>query len=262
MEREWRTNKMDKWTREETIIAFNLYCKIPFKSSSKTHPLVVKYAHIIGRSPSAFNMKIGNIGRLDPDLKSQGITGLVHGAKLELEVWNEFYNNPERLAYESERLIAQFSGKGIEESSDISLQDLPQGKEREVVIRQRVNQSFFRAAVMSSYNFRCCISGVQKSELVEACHIVDWAENEGNRTNPRNGLCLNPFFHKAYDKLLISITPDFEILINDSLIDNIDSNVTQTYLSQLRGTKIHLPDRFLPQRDLLEIHHQKYLASL
>lgn len=99
---------MDKWTREETIIAFNLYCKIPFKSSSKTHPLVVKYAHIIGRSPSALNMKIGNIGRLDPDLKSQGITGLVHGAKLELEVWSEFYNNPERLAYESERLIAQF----------------------------------------------------------------------------------------------------------------------------------------------------------
>lgn len=171
-------------------------------------------------------------------MKSQGITGLVHGAKLELEVWKEFYNNPELLAYESERLIAQFSGKGLEESSEISLQDLPQGKEREVVIRQRVNQSFFRAAVMNSYNFRCCISGVQKSELVEACHIVDWAENEANRTSPRNGLCLNPFFHKAYDKLLISITPDFNILINDSLIDNIDSNVTQTYLSQLNGSKI------------------------
>ena len=30
---------MNKWTREETIVAFNLYCKIPFKSSSKTHPM-------------------------------------------------------------------------------------------------------------------------------------------------------------------------------------------------------------------------------
>ena len=114
---------------------------------------------------------------------------------------------------------------------------------------------------MSSYNFRCCIAGVQKPELVEACHIVDWAENEGNRTNPSNGLCLNPFFHKAYDKMLISITPDFDILVTDSLIDNIDSNVTKTYLSQLNGTKIHLPDRFLPQRDLLEIHHQKFLSA-
>lgn len=26
---------MNMWTREETIVAFNLYCKIPFKSSSK-----------------------------------------------------------------------------------------------------------------------------------------------------------------------------------------------------------------------------------
>ena len=253
---------MDKWTREETIIAFNLYCKIPFKSSSKTHPLVIKYAEIIGRSPSALNMKIGNIGRLDPDLKSQGIKGLTHGAKEELAVWDEFYGNPELLAYESERLIAQFSGKSIEESTDIKIIDLPQGKEREVLIRQRVNQSFFRAAVMNSYNFRCCISGIQKSELVEACHIVDWSEDEANRTNPRNGLCLNPFFHKAYDKLLISITPDFNIIISDSLIENTDSNNTRTYLSQLNGSKIHLPDRFLPQKDLLEKHHKKYLASL
>lgn len=253
---------MNKWTREETIIAFNLYCKIPFKSSSKTHPLVVKYARIIGRSPSALNMKIGNIGRLDPDLKSQGITGLKHGAKEEEAVWEEFYGNPERLAYESERLIAQFLNKPIEETAEISTQNLPQGAEREVIIRQRVNQSFFRAAVMNSYNFRCCISGVQKSELVEACHIVDWAEDEANRTNPRNGLCLNPFFHKAYDKLLISITPDFDIVISDSLIDNIDSDASQRYLLQLNGTKIHLPDKFLPQRDLLEKHHQKYLSSL
>ena len=253
---------MSNWTREETIIAFNLYCKIPFKSSSKTHPLVVKYARIIGRSPSALNMKIGNIGRLDPDLKSQGIIGLKHGAKEEEAVWKEFYGNPERLAYESERLIAQFLNKPIEEIAAISTQNLPQGAERESVIRQRVNQSFFRAAVMNSYNFRCCISGVQKPELVEACHIVDWSEDVANRTNPRNGLCLNPFFHKAYDKLLISITPDFEIVISDSLIENTDNDAFQTYLSQLSGTTIHLPDRFLPQRDLLDIHHQKYLASL
>ena len=253
---------MSNWTREETIIAFNLYCKIPFKSSSKTHPLVVKYARIIGRSPSALNMKIGNIGRLDPDLKSQGITGLKHGAKEEETVWKEFYGNPERLAYESERLIAQFLNKPIEEIAAISTQNLPQGAERETVIRQRVNQSFFRAAVMNSYNFRCCISGVQKSELVEACHIIDWAEDKANRTNPRNGLCLNPFFHKAYDKFLISITPDYEVVVSDKLIQNVDNKASASYLSQLNGTRIALPDRFLPKQEFLEIHHNKYLKTI
>ena len=105
---------MNKWTREETIIAFNAYCKIPFKSSRKTHPLVVRYARIIGRSPSALNMKIGNIGRLDPDLKSQGITGLKHGAKEEETVWEEFYGNPEHLAYESERQQAENEAQNAE----------------------------------------------------------------------------------------------------------------------------------------------------
>jgi len=78
------------WSKEETIVAFNVYCKIPFKSSSKTNPTIIKYANIIGRSPSALNMKVGNFGRLDPELKKQGITGLVNGSKLEEYIWDEF----------------------------------------------------------------------------------------------------------------------------------------------------------------------------
>lgn len=73
----------DIWSREETVVAFYVYCIIPFASSSKTNPIVIDYANMIGRSPSALNMKIGNIGRLDPELKKKDITGLTHGAKME-----------------------------------------------------------------------------------------------------------------------------------------------------------------------------------
>ncbi len=111
------------WTREETIIAFNVYCKIPFKESSKTNPTVIQYAHLLGRSPSALNMKIGNLGRLDPSLKAQGITGLVHGAKIEQEVWDEFYANPDKLAYESECLIAKLLHRNIEDTANIDITD-------------------------------------------------------------------------------------------------------------------------------------------
>lgn len=68
------------WIREETIVAFYVYCIIPFASSSKTNLIIIDYANMIGRSPSALNMKIGNIGRLDPELKKKDITGLTHGA--------------------------------------------------------------------------------------------------------------------------------------------------------------------------------------
>lgn len=121
----------NNWSKEETIVAFNVYCKIPFKSSSKTNPTIIKYANIIGRSPSALNMKVGNFGRLDPELKKQGITGLVNGSKLEEDVWNEFNGNWEKLVFESEELIAKFQNKTIEENEEINLDDLPEGNERE-----------------------------------------------------------------------------------------------------------------------------------
>ncbi|WP_227658751.1 hypothetical protein [Flavobacterium haoranii] len=105
--------KSKNWTKEETIVAFNVYCKIPFKSSSKNHPTIIKYANIIGRSPSALNMKVGNFGRLDPELKKQGIVGLGNGSKLDEIVWNEFNGNWENLAYESELLIAKFQNKKL-----------------------------------------------------------------------------------------------------------------------------------------------------
>lgn len=249
---------MNNWTREETIIAFNVYCKIPFGKSSKSNPLIIKYAQLLGRSPSALNMKVGNIGRLDPDLKKQGISGLLHGSIIEEEVWAEFYGNPDELAFESERLIAKMSNKKIEEITGIETKDLPQGAEREVLVKKRVNQDFFRSVVMSSYNFTCCISGVTSPELLEACHIVDWSRDMINRTNPKNGLCMNPFFHKAYDKYLLAITPDLEIAISDKLLE---SNTEQTFFEYLKGLnqrKILTPDKFFPQRELLEAHFNEY----
>ncbi|TGX83898.1 hypothetical protein E5358_01615 [Palleniella muris] len=47
---------------------------------------------------------------------------------------------------------------------------------------------------MSSYNFHCCISGVAIPELLEACHIINWSDDATQRTNPKNGICLNSFF--------------------------------------------------------------------
>ena len=248
----------NNWTREETIIAFNVYCKIPFKESSKSHPMIIKYANIIGRTPSALNMKVGNIGRLDPKLKEKGIVGLSHGSKMEQLVWDEFYANPEKLAYESECLIAKYAHDSVEHSAEIDLSDLPEGKDRMTMVKQRVNQSFFRTTVLSPYNNTCCISGIRNPQLVEACHISDWKDDVKNRTNPHNGLCLNPFFHKAYDKYLISVNPDYTIEISEGLIDSIMDDTSRSYFLSINKRSIFLPEKFTPDRDLLQTHYEKY----
>lgn len=246
----------NNWTREETIIAFNVYCKIPFKSSSKTNPFVIKYANIIGRSPSALNMKIGNFGRLDPELKKQGITGLVNGSKLEEVIWREFNGNWEKLAFESEVLIAKFQNKKIEEIEDIETNNFPEGKERETIIKTRVNQNFFRSTILSSYNLKCCITGLSIPDFLVASHIKPWAKDKKNRINPRNGLCLNSIHDKAFDKGFITVTPDYEVLISNYFDRYLNDETVNNFFFKYKNQKIMLPDKFLPSKEFLDYHYQ------
>lgn len=245
----------ENWTIEETIVAFNVYCKIPFKNSSKTNPTIIKYANIIGRSPSALNMKIGNFGRLDPELKKQGISGLGNGSKLDEIVWNKFNGNWEKLAYESELLIAEFQNKKVEEIIDIDVFEFPIGTERETIIKQRVNQNFFRSTILSSYNIKCCITGLSISEFLVASHIKPWKVDELNRLNPHNGLCLNSIHDKAFDKGFITITPDYKIKVSKYFDDYKKDKAVPDFFLKYENQSIILPDRFLPSKEFLEWHY-------
>jgi putative restriction endonuclease len=244
----------NNWTKEETIIAFNVYCKVPFKSSSKTNPTIIKYANIIGRSPSALNMKVGNFGRLDPELKKQGIVGLGNGSKLDEIVWNEFNGNWEKLAFESEKLIAEFQNRTIEEIETIDIEDLPKGEDRETIIKARVNQSFFRSTILSSYNLKCCITGLSIPDFLVANHIKPWSKDKDNRTNPHNGLCLNSIHDKAFDRGFITVTPDFKILISNYFDGFSNDNAVNDFFKKYQNQHIILPDRFLPSKEFLDYH--------
>lgn len=242
-----------RWSKEETIVAFNVYCKIPFKKSSKTNQTIIKYANIIGRSPSALNMKIGNFGRLDPELKKQGISGLVNGSNLEEVVWNEFYGNWNKLAYESEVLIAKFQNK---EMQVLEIGNYPIGTDMEIITKSRVNQSFFRSTVLSSYNLKCCIPGLSIPDLLVASHIIPWSKNSEHRTNPHNGLCLNSIHDRAFDRGLITISPDFKIKVSKYIKDYSEDKSVNDFFIKYDKQNIIRPNRFLPTQEFLEYHFE------
>lgn len=244
------------WTKEQTIVALNLYCKIPFNRVTSSHPEIIKIANIIGRSPSAVSMKIGNLGSFDPELRNRGIVGLANASKLDIEVWKEFENNWDELAYKSELLIAQFLNQPIEQLIQIDVNDIPAGKEKEAIIRQRVNQNFFRSTILASYNLKCCITQISIPELLIASHIVPWAKDENNRLNPHNGLCLNSLHDKAFDQGLLTITPDYKVLISNHIEDYKDDEITNLFFRKFENRKINLPERFLPCKSFLEYHNQ------
>jgi len=103
----------NKWTRDEHILVFNLYCRIPFGRQHSRAPEIIELAKLLGRSRGSVALKLNNFSRLDPELKARGIRGAAHGAKGEIEVWRDFEDDPEALAFESERLLAQFTGRKL-----------------------------------------------------------------------------------------------------------------------------------------------------
>lgn len=251
------TNKPRLWTRDELIIAFNLYCRIPFGQIDEDNTAVIALANVLGRTPGALSWKLANFARLDPAHQARGVKGAPHGSKGEVEVWQEFNDNWDLLAFESERLLANLTNQSVEELNELNEDDLPkEGLERERLVKVRVNQRFFRATVLTSYESRCCITGLAIPTLLSASHIAPWAKNPNNRMNPRNGLCLNLLHHKAFDEGLITITPEFRVRVSSSFTPSIAGDVYETLFERYDNQPARLPRRFLPDATLLDWHNK------
>jgi len=250
-------NPQRLWTREELIIAFNLYCKIQFGQIDQSNPAIVGLAAVLERTPAALAWKLANFARLDPSLQARGIKGASHGSKGEIEVWEEFNNNWDSLAFESERLLANLTHQSVEEMNGLDENELPKdGLERELLVKVRVNQRFFRSTVLTSYEYRCCITGLAIPALLSASHIAPWAKDTNNRMNPRNGLCLNVLHHRAFDAGLITITPDFRVRVSSLLATSTPADANNTLFERYDNQLARLPRRFLPDAELLEWHNK------
>lgn len=251
------------WTHEEHTIAFNLYNRIPFGQIHMQNPEVIELAAMLGRKVGSVSLKLSNFARLDPALQARGIKGMRHGAKGEEQIWHEFAKNPEKFAFESERLLADRLGQPIEEVADVDTDDLPAaGIEREATVRVRVNQSFFRSRILSAYNFRCCVTGLTVQPLLTASHIIPWAEDEKNRLNPKNGLCLNALHDRAFDRHLMWIEDDFVIRFSPKLKkDSEASTETVRWLTSFEGARLLLPRKFAPDSGFLKRHVERCLVK-
>lgn len=252
----------NRWTKEQLKLAFHLYCQLPFGRLHSRNPEIIQLAKLIGRTPGAVAMKLVNFASLDPAITSTGRAGLGNAGSLDKEVWAEFHADWERLALECSLLNAQLRKEKLADAVielDIveqeGLQDFT-GETKRVVTEQRIKQHFFRRAVLSSYRGRCCISGLSDARLLMASHIVPWSNDKINRLNPSNGLCLSAIHDKAFDRGLITISDDHEVMLSEQLKRNDDAFVAQIFLP-LEGRKIELPEKFIPSLAFLFRHRNE-----
>jgi putative restriction endonuclease len=194
---------------------------MPFGKIHQGNPVVIHLAELFGRSPGAVSWKLVNFASLDPSLQERGIAGAKNASKLDEQIWNEFYQNWDELAFESEKVKAEFENTTLEKLQEADEQTRPkEGLEKEQTVKARVNQNFFRQMILANYDYRCCITGLKQPELLVAGHIKPWSQDKENRINPQNGLAINALHDKAFEEGLITITPFYKIKISPTLKNN------------------------------------------
>ncbi len=134
------------WTRDELILALDLYMQHRTSRPSKTSEEVFGLSDILnrmgaelgaGRRPTYRNangvyMKLMNFRRFDPDYTNDGHVGLTRGGKEEELVWNEYSKDVDRLSSVAAAIrtaIDEIEGGGelvINEES--GLEEAPEGK--------------------------------------------------------------------------------------------------------------------------------------
>lgn len=246
------------WSREQLLVAYYLYCRMPFGKMHSRNPEVMRYAELIGRTPSALAMKLTNIASLDPAITETGRKGLEGASASDRAMWEEMQSDWERFAVETQRAVGGLTSAEAPPSTDIDDDDATadyEGTSKPITSTVRVGQAFFRRTVLSAYQYRCCITGMTIPQLLVASHIVPWRADTANRLNPRNGLCLSMLHDKAFDigiicvteKLTVHVSRKFQVL-KDSFFD--------TALLAYEGRPINLPEKFQPNLDFLAYHRE------
>ena len=242
------------WTRTQLLVAFELYCRIPFGRFNSSNPQIILASQLIGRTPSALSMKMCNIASLDPAITSTGRSGLGNASRADRAMWDEMNGDWERFANESRDVLI---GIGLAEPLVNEEDLLPDpittrsGTDRPIEVTARVGQSFFRAAVLSAYNRRCCVTGLSLPQLLVASHIVPWHLDANNRVNPRNGLLLSALHDRAFDAGFLAIDEDMTVRVSSGLPDDsFFSAAVRAY----HGKPIRLPERFRPDPEFLKYH--------
>lgn len=250
------------WTRQQLLVAFWLYCRLPFGRLHYRNPQIVELAKAIDRTPSALAMKLVNIASLDPAITNTGRSGLSAASAKDREMWAEMQQDWEKFAVEANRAVEAVQSDHASDlqpqtqaSQEPTLQgDL--GEERLTTTHARIGQSFFRDALLSAYRGRCCITGLAIPELLIASHIVPWRTDRANRVNPRNGLLLSALHDRAFDSGLITIAEDMTVRVGSELANETDGFLAET-IGAYAGRRIELAEKFQPEREFLEYHRQE-----
>lgn len=250
------------WTERELLIAMNVYCKLPFGKLNHRNPLIIEVAERLDRTPSSVSMKLCNFASFDPALQARGVKGLTGASRTDRQVWDAFNADWERMSEKSEAAFGTLMQNTVSRTPP-NVDAVPPVGPSEVAttVKARRHQTFFRNAVLSSYEYRCALSGLDIPSLLNASHIIPWSESESRRADPTNGICLNVLYDRAFDRKLITFDEEYRLVLSKTLKAKNRSEYVRIHFIAKEGQKLCLPHRFLPDPHALETHRAQFFAT-
>jgi hypothetical protein len=255
-----------RWTRDELLVALNLYHKLTFGQMDARTPVIIALAEKLGRTPGSLAMKLGNLASLDPALKLRGIKGLPGASDLDRSMWQEFHENLNEAAPASEEAMRKLIGAGESDAMEIvpnkgfqmRRRVLDETTEKTALVKQRRGQDYFRNAVVNNFGGRCGVTQLAIRELLVASHILPWSSYPTERLNVRNGLCLSRLHDAAFDQGLIAFDEELRLLLSPGLKAALPQKTVAENFGAYERQSLTLPtDTALPEAAFLAEHRTK-----
>jgi hypothetical protein len=255
-----------RWTRDELLVALNLYHKLTFGQLYARQPAIVALAQKLGRGANSVAMKLCNFASLDPALKLRGIRGLEGASALDRTVWKEFHSNLNEMVPASEEALRRLFG--VDEGNEIEVLPRegvrvrkcpPTGPtETSASVKLRRGQEYFREAVLNNFGGRCGVTRLAVRELLVASHILPWGTHAAERLNVRNGLCLSRLHDAAFDRGLIAFDDSLRLLLSPRLKAELSQRAIAENFGAYAGEALCLPnDAALPELAFLSEHRTR-----
>ena len=273
------------WTREELLLAFDLYFRLPFGQLHHGNPQIQELGLVIDRTVGAVSMKLVNIASLDKNITDTGRAGLKNASQADKKMWREIQDNwgdfPAEVSAARSSFDPTHGGDVIIDPThggdviidpthggdviidpthrgDVIIElDVPVGRTRQVKVEIREGQGFFRDNLHRIYEGTCCITGANAPDLLDAAHIIPWKQNKAIGCDPRNGLLLTTLHHRAFDKGLITIDENYHVKVSP-IVKKMSSPFIDSALLKYDGQPMRMPsDPYIPKQEYLAQHREE-----
>jgi len=188
--------------------------------------------------------------------------------------WNHFFNNYGMNQIRKEDFLFLFN-KGVSKTVKV---DLKTNDLRVMVHKRRIKQNYevkdseatiktrgkyqkiFREdIILPNYDYKCAITGIKTLSVLKAAHILRWADNQKERLNPQNGICLSALADICFEKGLLTIDKNYKVKLSEKV--KSDPNLLKE-LKKYDGKKINLPilKENKPSKKFLSEHANKMIG--